>query len=88
MTELSELMEELACAVRQKNFARAEEVLTVISARHGYQRAISRGRYAAVPHKPVQLAVPNVVTIHDLPSRDGIVIEAGAMGIPHWRPAA
>lgn len=88
MTEMSDLMQELACAVRQKNHDKAEEALTVISARYGYSRAIAKGRYQATPHKAVELDTPNVVTIPDLPSREGIVIVAGAMGIPHWRPAA
>lgn len=89
MTEMSDLMQELACAVRRKNFEAAEEVLTVISARHGYHRAISKGRYQAVPHEPVQLAEPNVVTIHDLPSRDGIkIIPYDRYGSTQWEPAA
>lgn len=87
MTELNDLMQELACAVRQKNCERAEEVLSVIAVRCGYERAISRGRYQAVPHKPTELSVPNVITIHDLPSREGIVIETLGV-VPTWRAAA
>lgn len=88
MTEMSDLMKELACAVRQKNFARAEEALTVISARHGHSNAIAKGRYAAVRHEPVLLSVPNVVTIHDLPSRDGIkIIPAEGYGSAQWEAA-
>lgn len=88
MIEMSDLMEELSCAVRQRNFDRAEDALSVISARCGYSRAIAKGRRLATPHAPVQLAVPNVVTVHDLPSRDGIVIErVGPMGLPCWRAA-
>lgn len=87
MTEMSDLMQELACAVRQKNFERAEEALTIISARYGYSREIQRGRYQATPHKSVEMDTSNVVTIHDLPSRDGIVID-NRHGVPKWRPAA
>lgn len=86
MTEMDDLMEELACAIRQRKFEAAEEVLSVIAARHGFSRSIYRGRYAATPHKPVELDEPNVVTIHDLPSRDGVIIDA-SNGIPRWRPA-
>jgi hypothetical protein len=88
MTEMSDLMRELACAVRQHNFEAADDALTVIAARHGYSGSIARGRRQAAPHEPTLLSVPNVVTIHDLPSRDGIVVEAGFAGVQTWRPAA
>lgn len=89
MTDMSDLMQELACAVRQKNFDKAEEALTVISARYGHSRAISRGRYRATPHKVTELDTPNVVTIHDLPSREGVeIVSVGPCGVTQWRPAA
>lgn len=88
MIEMSELMQELACAVRQKNFGKAEEALTVISQRHGYSREIARGRYQATPHEATELDTPNVVTIHDLPSREGIEIVKERGWLPTWRPAA
>lgn len=85
MIEMSDLMQELACAVRQKNFERAEEALSVISARCGHSRAIAKGRRDAVPHAPTLLDVPNVVTIHDLPSREGIEIVGEVGWSRTWR---
>lgn len=87
MTKMSELMQELACAVRKRDFEAAESALSIISARFGYERAISRGRYAARSHPPTLLDEPNVVTVHDLPSRDGIKIVKDC-GVNKWRPAA
>lgn len=89
MIEMSDLMRELAYAVRRKNFEAADEALTIIGARVGYSGAISRGRYDAADREPVQLDVPNVVTIHDLPSRDGIeIVPYGRYGANQWKPAA
>lgn len=90
MTSNDELMEEIAFAARTGDIAKVEEMLSTMSALHDrYRAAIQRGRMRANRKKepPLEPVKPDIVTIHDLPSRDGIVIDNSGF-VAKWRPAA